>query len=211
MSFNSSCLFVEQVNEINNNSNNNNDNDNDNKSNNEANTIATTESNNETKPVELHPNDVTHSEEKLELFQANAACLLVDLLLPNNIESKQEQNESNIADNEDKTNKSEQKSSQQRTNAKSCAEINTFTGFEASEESHPSNQHPHQTENSTAEVFTQSSARRTNEEIPLYRLRTESVHTYKNSNWIKAPSKYLLDQQLTNEQIKFTLDYFSNF
>lgn len=117
MSFNSSCLFVEQVNEINNNDN----------SNNQVNTTATIESNKETKPVELHPNDVTHLE-KLDTFQANAACLLVDLLLPNKTESKQEQNELNIADNDDRPNKSEQTSSKLRTNAKSCVEINTFTG-----------------------------------------------------------------------------------
>ena len=114
MSFNSSCLFVEQVNEINNND----------KPNSQVNT---TELNKQTKPVELYPNDVAHSE-KLETFQANAASLPVDLLFPNNTEPKQDQNESNIADNDDTASKSEQTSSQQRTNAKSCAEINTFTG-----------------------------------------------------------------------------------
>ncbi len=84
-----------------------------------------------------------------------------------------------------------------------------FEGFQPSEESH-FYQHPNQATKSS-EVFIESSSRQTNEEIPYYRLRTESLNTYKNSHWIKAPSKFLLDQQLTNDQIKLTLDYFSKF
>jgi len=117
MSFNSSCLFVEQANEINNND----------KPTKQFNTIATIESNKETKPVEVHPNDVAHLE-NLETFQVNAACLFVDLLLPNKTELKQEPNESNTENKDDIVNKNEQTSFQLRTNEKSFAEINTFTG-----------------------------------------------------------------------------------
>jgi hypothetical protein len=117
MSLNSSCLFVEQVNEINNNVKPN-----------LANSIhSSTQSNKVTNLVELNQNDVTYSE-KLETFEADAACLLVDLLLQNNTESKQEQIESNITDSHDIANRSEQTSSQQRTNAKNSSEFNTFTG-----------------------------------------------------------------------------------
>ena len=51
--------------------------------------------------------------------------------------------------------------------------------------------------------------------IPIYKLRADTTSTTTNNNnnndWIRAPS-YFDEQQLselTNEQIQFTLDYFS--
>lgn len=45
--------------------------------------------------------------------------------------------------------------------------------------------------------------------IPIYKLRADNNNN--NNDWIRAPS-YFDEQQLselTNEQIQFTLDYFS--
>ena len=51
------------------------------------------------------------------------------------------------------------------------------------------------------------------EKLPAYKLRADSIFSHSNCDWIKAPL-YFDEQQiseLTNEQIQFTLDYFSNY
>ncbi len=49
-----------------------------------------------------------------------------------------------------------------------------------------------------------------NDNLPLYKLRADTLFTHSNSDWIEAPL-YVDEQEiseLTNEQIKYTLDYF---
>ena len=50
-----------------------------------------------------------------------------------------------------------------------------------------------------------------NDNLPLYKLRANSLFTHNNTDWIQAPL-YVDDDtigDLTTEQIKHTLDYFS--
>lgn len=49
------------------------------------------------------------------------------------------------------------------------------------------------------------------EKLPQYKLRADTIFSHSNSDWIRAP--LYIDEseisELTNEQIAFTLDYFS--
>ncbi|RNA00672.1 Trafficking kinesin-binding [Brachionus plicatilis] len=51
------------------------------------------------------------------------------------------------------------------------------------------------------------------EKLPKYKLRADTIFSHSNCDWIKAP--LYIDQnelaELTNEQIAFTLDYFSEY
>ena len=52
-----------------------------------------------------------------------------------------------------------------------------------------------------------------NDNLPLYKLRADTLFTHNNSDWVEAPLYVDEDSigELTNEQIKHTLDYFSKF
>ena len=52
-----------------------------------------------------------------------------------------------------------------------------------------------------------------NENLPLYKLRADTLFTHNNQDWVQAPL-YVDEEtigELTSEQIKHTLDYFSKY